>query len=130
MDNELFKLLEELFGVGNVEIIAPNRLEKTMADMISQKSIFVNFSCKVFNFYNFFKLFSRKKKEKRKIKSLIEGGSKRVPAIFFCKTQQYFAWYNVRNYQSYRIPLSSFLFKYKRFKRKYQPCFSIEILIN
>lgn len=36
MENELFKLLEELFGVGNVEIIAPNRLEKTMADMISQ----------------------------------------------------------------------------------------------
>lgn len=36
MENELFKLLEELFGVGNVEIIAPNRLEKTMGDMISQ----------------------------------------------------------------------------------------------
>lgn len=36
MDNELSKLLEEFFGKGNVEIIAPNRLEKTMADMISQ----------------------------------------------------------------------------------------------
>lgn len=36
MENELFKLLEELFGVGNVEIIAPSRLEKTMADMVSK----------------------------------------------------------------------------------------------
>lgn len=35
MENELFKLLEELFGVGNVEIIVPNRLEKTIPDMLS-----------------------------------------------------------------------------------------------
>lgn len=36
MENELFKLLEELFGVGNVEIIAPSRLEKTISDMLSK----------------------------------------------------------------------------------------------
>lgn len=36
MENELFKLLEELFGVGNVEIIVPSRLEKTVTDMLSE----------------------------------------------------------------------------------------------
>jgi len=35
MDNELLNLLEELFGTGNVEIITPNRLEKTIPDMLS-----------------------------------------------------------------------------------------------
>lgn len=35
MYDELFKLLEELFGVGNVEIISPNRLEGTVENMLS-----------------------------------------------------------------------------------------------
>lgn len=35
MRDEFYKLLVEFFGEGNVEIIAPNRLEQTVENMLS-----------------------------------------------------------------------------------------------